>query len=217
MEDISDKFAQIKSFPFGNILYKELHVRIGEVIQSSSVSFLAQGYDIKLPPSVGSIVIAGETLPSTVGVIQNVRVEPFDPTRPVIARGESLESEQDVFHESPQLLDLLTIRFECLIVAYQDEYGIKEGLALTPPMIHSFVNGAQPDTLKTVAKSPAFIRTVLDSKNVDSDSLLIASMRQLELELEAEVYRDIKAEVKNRLMAILARETPRLINILGYL
>ena len=91
-------------------------MRLGEVIQSSSVNYVAQGYDIKSPPPLGLFVTAGQDVPNTIGIVQNVKVEPFDPSRPVLARGKILETEEQVFEESPQLMDLLTIRFDCLIL-----------------------------------------------------------------------------------------------------
>ena len=192
-------------------------MRIGEVIQSSSVNFIAQGYDLNSPPPLGLFVTAGLEVPNTIGIVQNVRVEPFDPSRPVLARGKTLETEQEVFRESPQLLDLLTIRFDCLIVGYQTDARIVEGLAVTPPMIHSFVDSSDKRIQEKLATSPSFVKTLLNSSMVDPDALFIASMRQLANTFEEETYSRLCVIIQGNLTRELSRDSSRLINILRYI
>lgn len=192
-------------------------MKIGEVIQSSSVNYIAQGYDINSPPPLGAFVTAGQDIPQTIAIVQNVKVEPFDPSRPVLARGNSLELESDVFRESPQLLDLLTIRFDCLILAYQAGQGLRHGLALHPPMIHSFVNLSDKTVQEKIASSPGFVKTILASKYVDPDSLLVACIRQLAECLGEEQYQALRVRLQGNLMRELSNESSRLINILGYM
>ena len=192
-------------------------MRLGEVIQSSSVNYVAQGYDIKSPPPLGLFVTAGQDVPNTIGIVQNVKVEPFDPSRPVLARGKILETEEQVFEESPQLMDLLTIRFDCLILGYETERGIVEGLASVPPMIHSFVSVTDTSVQNQIARNASFVRSLLNATSADPDALLIATMRQLAENLGEEQYSSLVSFVQRNLMRELARDASRLMNILKYI
>ena len=87
--------------------------RIGEVVEATSTSFVAQCYQLYGAPQLGSLVRTGD--PAIQGVVYRVVTEPLDASRPVLARGESAVTEDEVFRANPQLERLLTSRFEVLI------------------------------------------------------------------------------------------------------
>jgi hypothetical protein len=192
-------------------------VKIGEVIQSSSMDFVSEGYDLKKPPAIGSFVSAGQNEPYIIGIVQNVRVEPFDVTRPVLARGQDMANESDVFNQNPQLMDLLTVRFDCITVGTKLSTHIFEGYSTLPPMIHSFVYPTKLDILLEFVRSLNFIKTVLNTRTSDPDLLLIACVREIYSVLEGEEGQILAQSLKQKLVSELARDSSRLIKILQYL
>ena len=93
--------------------------RIGEVVASSSASFTAQCYQLYAAPPLGSFVRTDSS--SVVGVVSEVATEPLDSTRPVLARGESAATEDEVFQNNPQISRLLVTRFDAIIIGHQSD------------------------------------------------------------------------------------------------
>ena len=111
--------------------------RVGEVIEANSAAFIAQCYQLYDAPPMGALVHVGS--PPTYGVVYQIRTEPLDPSRPVLARGEDAASEEQVYLENPQIPRLLTSRFEALIVGHQSNEIDYPHLPALPPRVHSFV------------------------------------------------------------------------------
>ena len=70
--------------------------RLGEVVVSSSTSFVAQCYRLEGGPALGALVRTD--LPEIYGVVGAVTTEPLDSSRPVLARGEAAVSELSLIH-----------------------------------------------------------------------------------------------------------------------
>ena len=87
--------------------------RVGEVVESTSTSFIAQCYQLDGAPGLGALVRTDS--PDIYGVVGSVTTEPLDSARPVLARGEDADTEEDVIRANPQLARLLTSRFQVLI------------------------------------------------------------------------------------------------------
>ena len=83
--------------------------RIGEVVAAASTSFVAQCYQLYAAPPLGSFVRTGS--PTIYGVVYQVTTEPLDSSRPVLARGEGVETEEELYRNNPQLSRLFTTRF----------------------------------------------------------------------------------------------------------
>jgi hypothetical protein len=77
-------------------------------------------------------------------VVYRVTTEPLDPSRPVLARGESAATEEDIYRGNPQLARLLTSRFETLIVGHHSDGRSRQFLPPLPPQVHSFVYICDP-------------------------------------------------------------------------
>ena len=104
--------------------------RVGEVVESASDRFSAQCYRLYESPPLGSFVRTEAPMPSDGGprseegpsdiyaVVCRVSTQSIDPGRPVIARGELEESEEDIYHSNPQLARLLCTRFDAVIVGH---------------------------------------------------------------------------------------------------
>ncbi len=105
--------------------------RVGEVIAADSTSFTVQCYELYGSPPLGSFIRAGH--PGIYGVVNNVRTEPLDPSRPVLARGRDHETEDEVLLENPQLSRLLTSRFDAVTIGAAGPSGFAPWLPPLPP------------------------------------------------------------------------------------
>ena len=135
--------------------------RIGEVIEATSTSFVAQCYELYGAPPLGSFVSVGS--PGVFSVVRGIATEPLDPIRPILARGEGMATEEDLYRENPQLQRLLTTRFQALVVGYSRDGLARPGLPPLPPRVHSFVHSSDPDEVAQLTSEPGFVHMLFDA------------------------------------------------------
>ena len=150
--------------------------RVGEVVEANSTSFTAQCYRLYDAPPLGSFVRAGD--PAIHGVVYRVTTEPLDATRPVLARGETAATEEEIFRNNPQLERLLTSRFEVVIVGHQDQGTRVPILPPLPPRVHAFVNTCSPEEVMGLAGNTGWISLLLSSGIPVADQVVGACLRQ---------------------------------------
>ena len=172
--------------------------RIGEVIESSTTIFRTQSYKLYDTPPLGSFIQTGA--PVIFGVVCNITTEPLDPTRPIIARGESASSEEQLYKEHPQLSRLLTSRFEALIIGHSDRKQIKQHLPSMPPKVHSFVSACSDEEVINFSENLDFIHLLLNSGSVGTEEIVLACMNHL---IQA---RPMRVEFRTRIGRALAKE-----------
>ena len=184
--------------------------RLAEVIEAGSSSFRAQCYRLYEAPALGSLVAAGA--PAVYGVVCRVSTEPLDPSRPVLARGESAQTEEQVYQENPQIARLLTSRFKALILGHQAESGISHHLPPLPPRVHSFVRECSPDEITDFSRGLDFIHLLVKAGPAASEEVIRACIRRL---IEAHTgVPDFRVQVGKALAKELAGDVPQLTAIL---
>ena len=149
--------------------------RIGEVVEATSTSFVAQCYTLYNAPPLGSLVRAGD--PPLHGVVYRVTTEPLDATRPVLARGQAAASEEEVFRDNPQLERLLTSRFEVLILGHHVQGVDLPVLPPQPPRVHAFVFTSDAEDVARFAGGAGWLRTLLSSSIPAADQVVAACLR----------------------------------------
>ena len=127
-------------------------VRIGEVVEATPTTFVAQCYQLYGAPPLGSLARTGD--PAIQGVVYHVVTEPLDANRPVLARGESAVTEDEVFRANPQLERLLTSRFEVLILGHRARGVDFPVLPPLPPRVHAFVYACSAEETVRLARDP---------------------------------------------------------------
>ena len=150
--------------------------RVGEVIGADSRSFVAQCYALYGAPPLGALLQVGD--PAIYAVVQSVRTEPLDPSRPVLARGQGADSIDDVYRDNPQIERLLTTRFDALIVGHQCSGADYQLLPPAPPRIHSFVNVCSPDLVAGFTANLDFLRLLVNSGPPLADEVVVACLRE---------------------------------------
>ena len=188
--------------------------RIGGVTEADSASFVVQCYELYGAPPLGALLRVGT--PAIYAVVQRVRTEPIDPSRPVLARGRNAESLDQVYRDNPQIERLLTTRFEALIVGYlENAAGAGAGkrvayqlLPPAPPRIHSFVHPCSSDEVVRFTSNLDFLRLLVNSGPPLADEVVVACLREA---MASQPDREAFALRAGRsLAAELAGDVPRL-------
>ncbi|NQW24018.1 MAG: hypothetical protein HQ475_11290 [SAR202 cluster bacterium] len=150
--------------------------RVGEVVESTSTSFVAQCYQLEGAPALGGLVRTDS--PDIYGVVGQVTTEPLDSARPVLARGEDADSEEDVIRDNPQLARLLTSRFEVYISGHVEDGVTRQYLPPRPPRVHSFVYLCSPEEVSKFTGRLDLLRLLLNSGAAHADEIVGACIRQ---------------------------------------
>ena len=167
--------------------------RIGEVVESASHRFIAQCYRLYQSPPLGAFVRTGssptdEGVASHIyGVVYGVSTQALDPGRPVIARGEDEEREEDIYRSNPQLTRLLCTRFETLIVGHSNGAAFNQYLPALPPRIHAFVYTCASEDVGHLTNSLDYLNLLLNTSPVGrgiADEVIAACLRQASTGLE---------------------------------
>ena len=213
----------------------EVHQRVGEVVESASHGFTAQCYQLYRSPPLGAFVRTHSTptqtfsLPSpsgrgvgsegnnghTYAVVYGVMTQSLDPGRPVIARGEQEEREEDIYRSNPQLARLLCTRFEALIVGHGDNTAVNQYLPAVPPQIHAFVYQCSPEEVRQFTGSLDFLSLLVNSSPAGrgiTDEVIAACLRQASAGLDQP--RDFLVHAGKTLATHLVGDMPRLNAIL---
>ena len=189
--------------------------RVGEVVESTSTSFIAQCYQLNGAPALGALVRTDS--PDIYGVVGSVTTEPLDSARPVLARGEDADTEEDVIRDNPQLARLLTSRFQVLIAGHIEDGITHQYLPPRPPRVHSFVYECNSEEISLFASRLNLLRLILNSGTPHSDEIVGAFIRQAMLShaqpsgFLALAYRTLAVELSTavaRLNSILQRVAP---------
>ena len=189
--------------------------RVGEVVESTSTSFIAQCYQLDGAPGLGALVRTDS--PDIYGVVGSVTTEPLDSARPVLARGEDADTEEDVIRDNPQLARLLTSRFQVLIAGHVEDGITHQYLPPRPPRVHSFVYECNSEEISLFASRLNLLRLILNSGTPHSDEIVGAFIRQAMLSHDqpsgflALAYRTLAVELSTdvaRLNSILQRVAP---------
>jgi hypothetical protein len=131
--------------------------KIAEVIEAGSAEFTAQCYRLGQAPPLGSLVKTQDKLGEIYGVVYNVETHSLEPGRRVVARGENMKAEGDIFRANPQLVRLLSTDFKVMVVGHRQGDGLYQYLPPKPAPIHSFVYTCQLEEVRAFTQSLDFL------------------------------------------------------------
>jgi hypothetical protein len=151
--------------------------RVGETIAVSIREIQAQSYDLYAAPPFGSFVHLASTAPGVeiYAVVQDIRTEPVDPSRPVVARGADLSCEEAIYEENPHFRRVMRTRFTAVVVGYTWEGRVFHLLPPQPPRIHGFVFSCEPEEVAAFTQSFGFLRLLMAAQA--GNDLLSACLR----------------------------------------
>ena len=188
-----------------------LSSKIGEVIEASTSEFIAQCYELHLPPPFGSLVKTREGEVEIYGVVSRAETTSIEPGRRPIARGRDEDNEEDIYRTSPQLARLLRTDFTALVVGHEEGQKLNHYLPPRPAKIHSFIYLCDAEEIEKFSQSLDFL-SILVGVGVQADELIAASLRHA-----ASAHRDpgdFLTKAGKELAVLLGGEISRLNNIL---
>ena len=152
--------------------------RLGEVIEASSIEFVAESYELHESPAFGSLVRVGSSGQAIYGLVYSSTTASLDPGRRPIARGRDLEREDEIYRNHPQLVRLLRTEFRALVVGYSEAGGIRQRIAPQPARLHSFVWRCTDQEVARFSRSLDYLSLVIGAPvAAPIDELLAASIR----------------------------------------
>lgn len=146
---------------------------VGEVIESSTMEFIAESRVLHGAPPFGTYVKV-DSYPVIYALTYNVCTQSIEPNRKPTAYGKT---EDELRLEQPQIFELLRTEFSCLTVGYEDDTGVHQLLPPHPPKIHSFVHFCSATEIARFTDKAHYLRPIFNQARVPSDELTIAAIR----------------------------------------
>ena len=187
--------------------------RVAEVIEASSAEFVAQCYKLDQAPPLGSLVKTKDKLWEIYGIVYNIETRSLEPGRRVVARGEDMETEDEIFRANPQLTKLLSTDFNALVVGHCQGDSIYHYLPPKPAPIHSFVYTCQLEEVEAFTQSLDFLGLLVDARlSISVDEVVAACLRYA-----SQAYpdsQDFLMKAGKELACLLSSDTKRLNSVL---
>ncbi len=151
----------------------------GEVIESTTTSFLAQAAELDAAPAFGSFVrVTGDDGTTIYGVVAHVETSGIDPGARPIMRGHGAVRDGLIYVENPDLPHVLRTTFLALIVGFRELGGYRQRLPDRPPRLHYSVHLASPDEVRALVDAGLdYLGTLLNAVDVPVDELVAANVR----------------------------------------
>ena len=153
-----------------------MSAKIGEVIKSSTESFMAECYELHCPPSFGSLVRTREGNIDIYAVVSGASTSSIEAGRRPIARGRDDVNEEDIYLSNPQLEKLMRTEFTALVVGHGDSGKVSQYMPPRPARIHSFVYSCESDEVAIFNQSLAYLSMLVDVPE-RSNELIAAALR----------------------------------------
>ena len=153
---------------------------IGEIIETSSLAFVAESTTLHRPPPLGELVkvnVGGASY--CFGVVCYGSTSSPDSGRRAVRRGTDGVVDEAIYDVHPQLTRLLQTIFQVALVAWQDEdERIRTGLPPSPPPMHHAVHLVSDTELRLISDHPAYL-TLLHAAQTPTppEQLLAAHLR----------------------------------------
>ena len=151
--------------------------RVGETIEVNIREFKAQSYKLYQVPAFGSFVHVASTAPGVeiYAVVRDIATGPIDASRPVIARGEELETEDAIYEENPHFRHVMRTHFDAVVVGYVENDRTQHILPPQPPRIHGFVHACTQEEVGAFTQRLGFLRLLMTAQA--SNDLVSACVR----------------------------------------
>ena len=151
--------------------------RLGEVIEATTATFVAQCHRLGEPPALGSLVTTSDGDVRIYGVVHNAATGSIDPGRRFIALGQEEEREEDVYRSHPELDQLLRTDFQTIVVGHLADGVIRQHLPPRPARIHNFVQLAPEEELREFTRALGFLPVLVHAPVATRDEAVAACIR----------------------------------------
>jgi len=155
--------------------------RCGEIVETTTVGFVAESLELNRPPALGSLVKVDNPDGSRVyGIVSYGMTTALEPGRRAIRRSTDEVYDQAVYKEHPELSHILRTEFAVILVGCEDERGLWQHLPSQPPPLHYSVYSCSPQEVQRFSQRLDYFRLILSSSGpISSEQLLAAHIREV--------------------------------------
>lgn len=155
---------------------------IGEIIETTTLGFLAESLTLHQPPPLGDLVkvnMGGQCY--CYGVVCYGTTSSPDAGRRAVRRSASGVVDEQVYREHPQLERLLQTVFQVTLVGWQDDdHIVHQTLPPVPPPLHHAVYRCNEAEVKALSRHLSYFRLLLGaSGDVPTEQVLAAHIRRI--------------------------------------
>jgi len=188
--------------------------RIGEIIETHSLGFVAESFTLHQPPALGSLVKAplagdGEAL----GVVAFGETVGLQPGRRALRRSDDEVFDSAIYREHPELVHILRTEFQVVLVGWGEGEETHQYLPSQPPPLHYSVHTCGPEEVGAFTERLGYFRLLLStSAPLPPEQLLAAHIRQMEAERGGDP--EWLREAARQVASLLKAEYDRLMTVL---
>lgn len=152
---------------------------VGELIESTTVDFVAQACELDAAPPFGTFVhVAAEDGLTVYGVVAHVQTAGIDPGARPIMRGYEDVRDSRIYVENPDLQHVLRTTFRSLMVGFAERGVYRQVLPARPPRLHYSVRATRPSEVRAFTDMGLdYLATLLGCQDVAADELIAANVR----------------------------------------
>jgi len=189
-------------------------MRIGEIIETRSTSFVAESYELHRPPALGSLVkVKVDSHREVYAVVSYGETGGIEPGRRAVRWGSEEVFDEAIYKEHPELRRTLRTEFAVLSVGSLEGGEARQGLPSEPPPMHYSVYSCLPEEVVRFTEELYYLRLLLAGEGpVSKEQLLVTHLR--------EVYRargddeEWLARAAREVARLLKRDYDRLMTVL---
>jgi hypothetical protein len=146
-------------------------MRIGEIVETCSMHFVGEGYDLHRPPALGRLVKVEVGPGSRIyAVVSYGQTSGLEPGRRAIRRGTDEVYDEAIYREHPELRRTLRTVFQALLVGWEDGPRLRQQLPPQPPPLHFSVRECDPAEVTRFSDGLYYLRLLL-SATTDTPAL----------------------------------------------
>ena len=146
---------------------------IGEIIEVSSRSAIAQSYELYDCPPIGSVVKCGDNTEDIYGVITNIETRSIDPGRRPNPKGPGFAEVNELYKSNPEITHLMKTEFNIVFLGYKHENTTTISIPPTPPRIFSFISTLPEDEMINIFSDEGLVKFIVNSNMELKDDVII--------------------------------------------
>ena len=146
---------------------------IGEIIEVSSRSAIAQSYELYDCPPIGSVIKCGDDTEDIYGVITNIETRSIDPGRRPNPKGPGFAEVNELYKSNPEITHLMKTEFNIVFIGYKHENVTTISIPPTPPRIFSFISTLPEDEMINIFSDEGLVKFIVNSNMELKDDVII--------------------------------------------
>lgn len=152
--------------------------RVGEVIGTAISTFQGQCLRLHESPPLGALVrVKAEPDLTIYGIVVGAFTDGLDVGARPIPRATDRMEDAEVYRNHPDLALVLRTCFDCVVVGFDGDTGVRQHLPPTPPPIHYSISIGSSNEVIDFTRSLDYFRILLGERSFPSEEVLAAHIR----------------------------------------